>query len=475
LYEEVKEEVEAVLAGEVPSLDGICFTTDLWSSRNSDNYQALTCHYVNDRFELRKFLVSCSPFPGRHTGQLIADRLDPEVRKLNLGLSCHRWCVNDHGSNIVVAVREMVEINTEYFCNDHTIDLVVTKGIAKCEAFAELVKKCRDLASHLHRSTLSVSQCRAKAEELGTRFTKIVQPVSTRWNSEYYSFESILKNRTVLEAMWVDGCRFAEKVPTPNEWAMLVDCLPLLAPFAKASATLSADDVPTIHLVVLLIGNIRHLLESASRHENVVAAELAEKLMRELDSRYPERGCEVIENALANVLDPRYKGVQVRKLNRYEVTKQALEQLYRDTVAESNLDRSVQDAAGSGSNSPAPDEELDYNDQLLREFMGDTPTVSVARRRSEVGLSQELELYLTTKCCPRETPILGWWRLSATTFPILARLARKILCIPASSASSERVFSSAGNIVTSRRQNLDPEMVEKLVYLKENLMRVRKN
>jgi hypothetical protein len=274
--------------------------------------------------------------------------------------------------------------------------------------------------------------------------------------------------------MWVDGCRFADKVPTPNEWAMLGDCLPILLPFAKASATLSADDVPTIHEVVLVLGNIRFLLEKGCRHENVVAAELAEKLMRELDGRYPERGCEVIENALANVLDPRYKGVQVRKLNRYEVAKQALEQMYRDTVAESNLDQSVQDAAGSGSSSPSLlEEEMDYNDQLLKEFMGDTPTVSVARRRSEVGLSQELDLYLTTKTCQKETPILDWWRLNAGTFPIMARLARKILCIPASSSSSERVFSSAGNIVTSKRQNLDPEMVEKLVYLKENLMRVR--
>ena len=51
------------------------------------------------------------------------------------------------------------------------------------------------------------------------------------------------------------------------------------------------------------------------------------------------------------------------------------------------------------------------------------------------------------------------------TFGMLARLGRQILAIP---ASSERVFSSAGNICTVRRTNLSVSKMEQLVFMKEN-------
>ena len=53
-------------------------------------------------------------------------------------------------------------------------------------------------------------------------------------------------------------------------------------------------------------------------------------------------------------------------------------------------------------------------------------------------------------------------------YPMLARLTRQVLAIPVSSASSERVFSSAGNICTLRRTNLSVSKIERLVFMKEN-------
>ena len=61
---------------------------------------------------------------------------------------------------------------------------------------------------------------------------------------------------------------------------------------------------------------------------------------------------------------------------------------------------------------------------------------------------------------------LDWWRINAVKFPLLAALARRLLTIPASQAQSERVFSSAGQIVTQTRNRLSSENVELLVALK---------
>ncbi len=51
----------------------------------------------------------------------------------------------------------------------------------------------------------------------------------------------------------------------------------------------------------------------------------------------------------------------------------------------------------------------------------------------------------------------------------MADLARKYLCCPASSAPSERVFSTSGNTVSYKRTNLDPHNVNMLVYIHENV------
>jgi len=52
-------------------------------------------------------------------------------------------------------------------------------------------------------------------------------------------------------------------------------------------------------------------------------------------------------------------------------------------------------------------------------------------------------------------------------------LARKVLAVPATSAAPERMFSSAGNIMTKKRANLSCDHLEELMYLHEVWPKVR--
>ncbi|MBN3270805.1 ZBED1 protein, partial [Polyodon spathula] len=58
---------------------------------------------------------------------------------------------------------------------------------------------------------------------------------------------------------------------------------------------------------------------------------------------------------------------------------------------------------------------------------------------------------------------------SGLKYPHLAQLAKKYLCVPGTSVSSERVFSTARNIVNKKRAALDPEQVDRLVFLANNI------
>ena len=55
-------------------------------------------------------------------------------------------------------------------------------------------------------------------------------------------------------------------------------------------------------------------------------------------------------------------------------------------------------------------------------------------------------------------------------FPTIAKLARKYLAIPASSAPSEWVFSRAKLIQERQRWNLLPQRLEACVMLKPNML-----
>jgi len=66
-----------------------------------------------------------------------------------------------------------------------------------------------------------------------------------------------------------------------------------------------------------------------------------------------------------------------------------------------------------------------------------------------------------------ENPCL-WWKARENVYPKISVLAKNILCIPASSASSERVFFTAGNIITPKRNRMTPYHLSALVFLKNN-------
>ena len=83
--------------------------------------------------------------------------------------------------------------------------------------------------------------------------------------------------------------------------------------------------------------------------------------------------------------------------------------------------------------------------------------------------NHEFNSYLLLPRVPSKTNILQWWASRKSDYPILAKLARKYLSIPATSVPSERLFSSAGLTITEKRTRLNPQFVESILFLKSAL------
>jgi hypothetical protein len=67
-----------------------------------------------------------------------------------------------------------------------------------------------------------------------------------------------------------------------------------------------------------------------------------------------------------------------------------------------------------------------------------------------------------------------WWKVNELKFPLLSHLAQRLLCIPATSAPSERVFSNAGLTIAKDRARLAPETAGELIFLHDALPAVKK-
>lgn len=78
---------------------------------------------------------------------------------------------------------------------------------------------------------------------------------------------------------------------------------------------------------------------------------------------------------------------------------------------------------------------------------------------------KEIDEYLNSKRANKDEDILEWWSKHTHLFPCLSKMARDFLCISATSAPSERLFSIAGLIITKRRNRLCEELARSLICL----------
>lgn len=64
---------------------------------------------------------------------------------------------------------------------------------------------------------------------------------------------------------------------------------------------------------------------------------------------------------------------------------------------------------------------------------------------------------------------LVFWRQNQKDFPVLSQVARRVFCISASSAQSERDFSSVGHTITDTRSRLSAGKVESIELIRWGL------
>ena len=118
-----------------------------------------------------------------------------------------------------------------------------------------------------------------------------------------------------------------------------------------------------------------------------------------------------------------------------------------------------------------PDQPPPKKQRTLGSWLDRKPTQGPTQQETplRVRLSQEMDLYSAMPSIGGDEDPLNWWKEHMKDFKLMAPFAKKYLAIQATSSPSERLFSKAGNIITPKRAQLNPEKANMLVFLAQNL------
>jgi hypothetical protein len=109
----------------------------------------------------------------------------------------------------------------------------------------------------------------------------------------------------------------------------------------------------------------------------------------------------------------------------------------------------------------APSSNTKSHDDLAKVFGSRT------KRAPNSGMdSPETTRYLCEPCIDLDENPLDWWKANEHRYPIIAKMARDFLAIPASSVPSEQLFSQAGDVITKKRNPLLDQSSSAVLLLK---------
>ncbi|XP_059908552.1 E3 SUMO-protein ligase ZBED1-like isoform X1 [Gadus macrocephalus] len=168
---------------------------------------------------------------------------------------------------------------------------------------------------------------------------------------------------------------------------------------------------------------------------------------------------------MTSALDPRLKPTYVSEDKRGSIEERLSSEM--KTVIEKAPERAVTPADDPHAAASAPKNALGSFFKPVTE--GTAQRSAAVQPDQDKAIASELQSYLQAGRLDTEADPLEWWKMSQNFYPGLSNQAGKYLCISATRASSERVFSTGGNVVTCLRSSLQPDQVNRMVFLAKKL------
>ncbi len=276
----------------------------------------------------------------------------------------------------------------------------------------------------------------------------------------------ILQQEQAIRSVLSADRKTTHLIPTWQDIDVLQSIDAALNPLASLTDLLSGETYVTISAVLPLLHLIEHDLLKSSISDSKLTGDIKKKIIDDISNRYTvtklgEKSSMLLK--FASFLDPRFK-------SKYICSDQIASIESKLEMESVQIQPRVPPPATSSQDCHPPPKKKRNLGSLFKDVEGKNDIEDVRPVISpEQKFKEELERYKSSISLDFEEDPLIWWKQNCLNLPILSQLARKYLCVCATSTSSERLFSAAGNVVTPLRAHLKPDKVEMLTFLSKNL------
>lgn len=447
LYESRKHDLMKTLE----SITWCSFTTDLWTSRTTNGYITITCHYITGDWDMESAVLETAHVPEAHTGVNIADVLKKITDEWKISKKIH-CSITDGGSNI----RNAVKLNhwNNLHCFAHLLNLIVTDSISEVNEVMELISTVKRTVKFFKKSTKASEKLSQIQGRLNLPDHKLIQQVETRWNSVFFMLERYLEQHEAVSTTLCLQNR-SDLVVSTEKNPIMAAIIEILRPFEVVTRELSSEKYVSASKVIPLARGLQRVTQSLLSRSAGIAEELCQRLSYNMGQRFMS-----IEDknvlAISTLLDPRFKKIPfssegtVARMSRQIITDAAA------LTGQSQIDTAPPTRPPPSSNS-------------VWEVFDQQVAASTSSRVPSISALTEFDQYIKLPVLPRNENPLQWWKNNSHVFPSLQQVARVYLSTVATSVPSERLFSKAGELISAKRNRIKPKNVNMILFLNKSL------
>ncbi|TRY73003.1 hypothetical protein TCAL_14104 [Tigriopus californicus] len=413
--------------------------------------------------------MDCSRIKGSHTAQNLRSKILTTLvqYKVEKKIVC---AISDKAANIQKALGTLSFPHQP--CYSHLLNLVVKKSLSADIGLQDLIKKVSNVVTYTHHSTVASDKLEDLHIKLGSTPKKLKAKVETRWNSTFMMLERFLESKNVLTLLFADSF-FEGKSDSfkfsHSEWDSIQDMVHCLSHIYEATQEMGGEKHTTIGKTIPMTTVLmKAYQEEVEESKTTLTIELAQEILKYLHLRFGRVEFDSIYT-FSTLLDPRYQNCMFRSTDGLD---QALTELKEELKKGSIVPVSGSDIPSASYEGVLSSQASKRSKKSLWTKMDrEVITEMKDSYSSSNQATNELHLYLTeVPRILRQSDPLNWWvKVGKERFPHIYQVAIKYLVIPATSVPSERLFSSAGDILREKRSNLGDDIATSLICLHANL------
>ncbi|PIC55261.1 hypothetical protein B9Z55_000775 [Caenorhabditis nigoni] len=444
----------AQISEKIGNRKDLCLITDGWSSSKAEfTLYAILAGYMDNRGLMLQQLVGVFDVKSSAAVDLHQDFIT-ELKSSGLSLNQFGSMVSDGASNLK-ALADRLKIPKLHCCS-HILHLVVSEAIT-LKPIHSIIEKAKLIARKLNKSGTLRIQIR-KLAQFSNNSSALPQSYSkTRWNG-VVDLLMTTKNHIGSLASSPD---FSSMLFTGNELRLMEVVIQLLEPVKitstrfEARSSQASESYPYLKFLKHQLTELLDTILKDPENKSIVeqAKSFGCKLLKCLDNRIASVGENSIVPQLM-LIDPRFSYSSLLTDEQWKGAEEKLLAEYDDSTVAGPLLLPV----SSKSKSCSMDVFLSSGQQSVS---NNGSQKSKATKEIEAYRNQIKESRLSSTSDP-----MAFWSTNEAKYPILSQSAHKFLAIPASSASSERLFSSCGRILANRLRNrMQPETCSALLLV----------